>query len=340
MNRYDCLTAWVGARFPGRPLTLAPASADASFRRYFRVSFADGAPSRIVMDAPPDKEDSRPFVHAAGLLAAAGINVPQVLDSDLAQGFLLLTDLGSTTYLDALRADPARAPALYHDAIAALIALQSGAAAATLPPYDRALLLREMRLLPEWYVGQHRKFELGAKDQAVLARAFDTLMDNIVEQPRAFVHRDYHSRNLMVTREDRGEGANPGVLDFQDAVSGPLTYDLVSLLKDAYVELEEERVLDWCIRYWEAARKVSLPVAADFGVFYRDFEWTGLQRHLKILGIFARLNYRDGKDQYLADLPLVLKYARSTCARYTAFTPLLRLLDRIEAVEVRTGHTF
>ena len=337
MDRIEGLRRWVASEFPGQSPTLVPASSDASFRRYFRLIFTDGAPSRIVMDAPPAQEDCAPFVHVAGLLRAAGVNAPDVLAQDLDQGFLLLSDLGSRTYLDELRADPACADRLYRDATACLLRIQCGAAAHSLPAYDRTLLLRELQLLPDWYIAKHQGARLSAAQQADLQAAFEALIANNLAQGTVFVHRDYHSRNLMRCEPADHRGPNPGVLDFQDAVRGPVTYDLVSLLRDAYVEWEEARVLDWCIRYWEAARAAGLPVNADFGEFYRDFEWMGLQRHLKVLGIFARLYHRDGKDAYLADLPRVLRYARRTCERYRVFGPLLRILDGVSGVEARIG---
>jgi aminoglycoside/choline kinase family phosphotransferase len=339
VDRLDSLHRFVKHCFPGGLPVITPASADASFRRYFRLTFDTGTPTCIVMDAPPDKEDCRPFIHAAELLGVAGVNVPRVIAADLEHGFLLLTDLGSQTYLAALRADPGQAEGLYSDAIAALVGMQRGADASVLPPYDRAMLLRELALLPEWYVARHHRFALSDKQRTDLDAAFEALIASNLAQPTVFVHRDYHSRNLMVCPPESGHGANPGVLDFQDAVRGPITYDLVSLLKDAYIEWEEERVLEWTIRYWESARGAGLPVR-EFGEFYRDFEWMGLQRHLKILGIFARLYHRDGKGQYLADLPLVLSHTRKACARYMAFTPLLRLIDAIEKVEQPGGITF
>ena len=350
-ERLARLTAWVRSQFPGREIRLAPASADASFRRYFRASFEDAAlplfAPLIIMDAPPDQEDCRPFIAIAALLGAAGVNVPKVLARDLAQGFLLLTDLGNTTYLsalnaDATRADATRADQLYRDANNALIRFQSHSQPGVLPPYDRALLLREMQLLPDWYIAKHKNFSLDDTQRNTLTQAFEALLANNLGQPQVIVHRDYHSRNLMVCEADgsKGGGNNPGILDFQDAVYGPITYDLASLLKDAYIEWEEERVLDWAIRYWEAARKAGLPVAHQFDDFYRDFEWMGLQRHLKILGIFARLYHRDGKDGYLKDLPLVLRYTTKVCARYGVFAPLLRLLHVIENVKPAAGYTF
>lgn len=340
MDRFALLGRWVAGIFPDARPEIAPASADASFRRYFRLRFENGLPSRIVMDAPPDKEDCRPFIEVAALLGAAAINVPRVLAQDLQQGFLLLTDLGGRTYLDALRQEPQSAETLYGAAIAALVRMQQHAACTTLPHYDRTRLLREMEMLPEWYIARHRGFELSERQRAGLSACFEALLANNLAQARGFVHRDYHSRNLMVCDGAAGQGDNPGVLDFQDAVQGPLTYDLASLLKDAYIEWQEERVLDWSIGYWEAARKAGLPVASDFGLFYRDFEWMGLQRHLKVLGIFARLHHRDGKDQYLADLPLVMRHARKTCERYGALLPLLRILDTVEKADLKTGYTF
>ena len=333
-DRLSALDQWLRSSLPGRAFTLAPASSDASFRRYFRVSFADGAPAQIVMDAPPAQEDCAPFVRVAALLREAGVNAPAVLAQDLAQGFLLLTDLGNTTYLTALSADTGRADALYKDAVIALIRFQLASQPGVLPAYDRTLLLREMQLLPEWYIGTHKGFTLNDAQRNIIAQTFETVLANNLAQPCVYVHRDYHSRNLML------HGDNPGVLDFQDAVYGPITYDLASLFKDAYIEWEEERVLDWVIRYWEAARKASLPVPHTFDDFYRDFEWMGLQRHLKVLGIFARLYHRDGKDGYLKDLPLVLHYVRKVCGRYGVFVGLYRLLHEIEQIETRAGYTF
>jgi len=333
--RLERLTAWVTAQFPGQSPGIAAASADASFRRYFRVTLPDGT-TRIVMDAPPDREDCGPFVAVSALLAEAGIHVPSVLAQDRAQGFLLLTDLGATTYLSALTAADAEAivDPLYGDAIGALVRMQSAARADTLPPYDRALLERELQLFPEWFLARQRQRTLANDEAAVLAGAFERVLASNLAQPQVFVHRDYHSRNLMVSAR------TPGVLDFQDAVRGPITYDLVSLLRDAYIAWPEERQIDWCIRYWEAARKAALPVAADFGDFYRDFEWMGVQRQLKVVGIFARLACRDGKRQYLDDQPLVMRYLHATCRRYNDLAPLAHLLDALEGEQPATGYTF
>ena len=312
--------------------TLRPASADASFRRYFRIDAADGA-SYILMDAPPPQEDVRPFVRVAELFGQTGVSVPQVLAQDAEHGFLLLTDLGSTTYLRQLNADTAHK--LYLDAIDALVLLQAQSQPDMLPEYDRALLLRELQLFPDWYVAKHRGVTLDDKQQASLQKVFDALLANNLAQPQVYVHRDYHSRNLMVL-----DAGNPGILDFQDAVYGPITYDLVSLLRDAYIQWDEELVLDWAIRYWEKARRAGLAVANDIDSFYRDFEFMGLQRHLKVLGIFARLYHRDGKAAYLDDMPLVMEYTRKTAGRYRELAPLIRILDVLENTSAGVGYTF
>lgn len=325
------LAAWVADSLPEPLLDLSPASADASFRRYFRARTATG--SFIVMDAPPSHEDCRPFLHVARLFRAAGANTPEILAENLEEGFLLLSDFGDTTYLMAL--DDASADRLYSDANAALIRIQQASRAGELPEYDRELLLRELNLFPDWYLTRHLDFTLSAEQRTVLERTFDAILANNLAQPRVYVHRDWHSRNLMVTAAD-----NPGVLDFQDAVHGPITYDLASIYKDAYIRWDEERVLDWLVRYWQAARKAGLPARADFGEFYRDFEWMGAQRHIKVLGIFARLCHRDGKDGYLQDMPLVMDYLRKTCARYNGLGDFLRLLDEIENRQAQVGYTF
>jgi aminoglycoside/choline kinase family phosphotransferase len=284
------------------------------------------------MDAPPEHEDCRPFVAVAKLFEGAGAHVPHVFAEDYDNGYLLLADLGSTTYLQALNensADP-----LYRAANDALLKIQLASRPGVLPEYDHALLLRELRLFPDWYVDRHLQRKLDDADSRVLDEIFALILDNNLSQPRVYVHRDYHSRNLMVCEP------NPGILDFQDAVYGPITYDLASLYKDAYVAWSEDRVLDWVVRYWEGARAAGLPVHADFGSFYRDFEWMGVQRHIKVLGIFARLYHRDGKDRYLQDMPLVMRYLRDACARYGELAPLLRLLDRLAPTAPLAGYSF
>ena len=324
--RLEELSAWTAATLRTAAFTLAPASADASFRRYFRITLEapwHGHATLIVMDAPPPMEDCRPFVHVASLLAGAGLHPPEVLAGDSARGFLLLTDLGTRTYLEGL--DAGSAPALYGDATDALIRWQQATRDDALPSYDEALLARELALFPDWYVGKHLGRTLTPAQQQTLARAFRLILDSNLAQPRVFVHRDYHSRNLMLSPP------NLGILDFQDAVVGPITYDLVSLLRDAYVAWDEEQQIDWAVRYWERARKVGLPVGDDFGAFWRDFEWMGAQRQLKVLGIFARLCHRDGKAAYLDDMPRVMRYLRGVCERYRALGPLGTLIDEIQS---------
>ncbi len=326
--RADVLQQWLTTTLRVPLASIAPASADASFRRYFRVALsgpwpaAGTASTLIAMDAPPPKEDCRPYVHVARLLEHAGVHVPRVIASDLAQGYLLMSDLGTKTYASVL--DPESAPRLYGDALDALVLMQRARCEDELPPYDDALLRRELVLFPDWYVARHLGRTLTPTERASLDAVLDLLVVNNLAQPRVFVHRDYHSRNLMVSTP------NPGVLDFQDAVHGPITYDLVSLLRDAYVEWDDEQQLDWAIRYWERGRKVHLPVGADFAAFWRDFEWMGVQRQLKVLGIFARLKARDGKAGYIDDMPLVMRYLRRACARYREFDPLTALLDTLE----------
>ncbi|HEY8119084.1 MAG TPA: phosphotransferase [Methylophilaceae bacterium] len=334
MIRQQQLSDWLNKVLAGAEFSLAPASADASFRRYFRVILHDR--TLIAMDAPPPQENCAPFVQASEVLAKAGLNVPHVLEQDIEQGFLLLTDLGDTTYLAALNDGSGEYnPAdLYRDACTALVKMQLASRQGVFPDYDEALLMREMQLFPDWYVAKHLGIELDNVQRQALQNTFDLLCRNILGQAQVYVHRDYHSRNLMVC------DVNPGILDFQDAVYGAITYDLVSLLKDAYVYWEEDQVLDWAARYWQAAKKAHLPVPADFAEFYRDFEWMGAQRHLKVLGIFARLYHRDGKDGYLKDMPLVMAHLRKVCGRYVELVPLLRLLNELEKRQPTVGYTF
>jgi N-acetylmuramate 1-kinase len=319
--RRAALERWLEQQFSGSQFTLAPASEDASFRRYFRTAFDDGR-SFVAMDAPPANEDCRAFVHVAQLLAAAGVHVPRIHAQDLAQGFLLLSDLGTTTYLQAL--DERTAPRLFSDATDALVRWQTASRPDQLPAYDEALLRRELDLFADWYVARHLGISLSDAQRNVLEDASRGLVASALAQPRVYVHRDYMPRNLMVCEP------NPGVLDFQDAVFGPITYDIACLMRDAFISWEEEQILDWTVRYWEKARRPPLPVDQDFGSFWRAFEWMGLQRHLKVLGIFARINYRDGKPKYLADTPRFLKYARDACGRYRELAPLARLLDQLQ----------
>ena len=335
--RVQQLTEWLSALPADLGIetpSLSVASADASFRRYFRVQA--GESHLIVMDAPPSHEDCKPFIHVAELFGRA-VNVPKILAQDLAQGFLLLSDLGNTTFLAALEQDNSQANVLYKDALNALVRLQKSSTTNELPLYDRERLLNEMLLFPQWYLGVHKNFTLDDKQAAQLTQVFNVLLENNLAQAQVWVHRDYHSRNLMQVGTD-----NPGILDFQDALYGPITYDLVSLLRDAYIEWPEAQQIDWLVRYWEVARKEGLNVPTAFDAFYKDFEYMGLQRHLKVLGIFARLYHRDGKSGYLKDLPLVLKYTRQVAARYREFAPLLHLLDAVEqdGEKTQVGYTF
>ena len=319
------------------PDTVRLASADASFRRYFRVDTTiAAAPTRIVMDAPPDKENSDPFVQVAQLMAEAGVTAPKVLEWDRLNGFLLLDDLGRETMLDVI--DPAKPDAsrpLYDQAIDALIRWQLASKPGVLPPYDRALLERELALFPEWYIGRHRGVAIEGKLKERLERSFKLIVESNLSSPSVYVHRDFMPRNLMI-----GNGATLGVLDFQDAVYGPISYDIASLMRDAFLSWDEEFVLDVTVRFWVAARKAGLPVDPDFGAFYRAVEWMGLQRHLKVAGIFARLTLRDGKPRYLADTPRFIAYIRTTASRYMELTPLLRVIDEVEGSTAVTGFAY
>ena len=339
MPRTKLLRDWLDQHFsqhhPDSTYTLEPASADASFRRYFRVTHPDGR-TQIVMDAPPEHEDCRPFLKVAKLFHEAGVHVPEVHAEDLALGFLLLSDLGHTTYLNVL--NESTAPTLYRHANAALVDLQRASRPGVLPEYDRELLTRELNLFPDWYIARHLGLTLDTAQETTLRAVFEKILANNLAQPQVYVHRDYHSRNLMVSGDDYP--ANPGILDFQDAVYGPITYDLASLYRDAYIQWEEEQELDFVIRYWEMARQAGLPVHADFHDFYRDYEWMGAQRQIKVLGIFARLYHRDGKDGYLKDMPRVMSYLRKTCERYLELRPLARLLDQLESKPAEVAYTF
>ncbi len=324
--RLASLTAWLESRAPEHGLILSslrPASVDASARRYFRIDSADS--SLIAMDAPPHTEDSRPYIHVAQLMRDAGLNVPEVIESNLAQGFLLLTDLGDTTYLSAL--GEANASQLFRDALDALIRWQLATRVQALPSYDEALLRRELALFPDWYIARHLQRALTAAQAETLEQMSSLLVAANLAQPTVFVHRDFMPRNLMVSSR------NPGVLDFQDAVIGPITYDVVSLFRDAFISWDDERVLEWSRGYWDRARRAGLPVQSDFAQFWRDFEWMGVQRHLKVLGIFARIRYRDGKPQYLEDAPRFIRYVRTVAQGYDELAPLARLFDELSLVQ-------
>ncbi len=357
--QFQAWLAGVQTRFALRPESLRLASADASFRRYLRIDTEGGAhgDSLITMDAPPDKENSAPFVQVAQLLHDAGIRAPEVLDWHQAHGFLLLNDLGARTMMQVI--DPAAPPPLdlYLQAVDTLITWQKASRVGVLPPYDHALLRRELELFPQWYIAQHRQVALDDAQRKVLDAAFETIITENLAWPSVYVHRDFMPRNLMAPtlvaartalppegalarlgRPGAGEmapknGSFLGVLDFQDAVYGPITYDIASLVRDAFLSWDEDFCLDVVVRYWQRARQAGLPVGDDFGVFYRAVEWMGLQRHLKIAGIFARLSLRDGKPHYLADTPRFIGYIRATCARYRELKPLLRLIDKLEGIE-------
>jgi aminoglycoside/choline kinase family phosphotransferase len=316
MSRINALRDWVQTVCNLSSSELSPASSDASFRRYYRVAVADG--TRIVMDAPPPQEDCRPFVAVDGLLRGAGLHAPRIDAMDLDRGFLLLEDLGDQTYLQAMATQPA--DPLYRAALAELCRLQAIDAADRVPAYDAVRLRQEIELFPTWYLDRHLGRPLDDAQAVVWRRCTAVLIEGCLAQGQVLVHRDYHSRNLMAC--DSG----PGILDFQDAVLGPVTYDVVSLLRDAYVSFDEAQQIDWLVRWWETARARGLPVPPDFGALYRDFEWMGVQRQLKVLGIFARLHHRDGKPAYLASLPRVLDYAQRACERYAELRPLSRLL--------------
>ena len=301
---------------------VVPASADASFRRYFRTTDKNTSKTYVVMDAPPEKEDCAPFIRVTKLLRTAGVNAPEIIEQDLEQGFLLLTDLGDQPYLDHL--NEKHAETLYSDAVSSLIHMQNIKAEAMdeLPLYDGQRLLDEMALFEEWYLNRHLDVQLNDEQKIKLAATYDLLIQNALEQPQTFVHRDYHSRNLMLTQKD-----NPGIIDYQDAVVGPCTYDLVSLFKDCYIEWPREKIEQWLEDY---AFKSGLAHEPNFETaqFIKWFDLMGVQRHLKVLGIFARLNYRDGKQQYLNDLPLTLKYVVDACDRYEELKPLQQLLEQ------------
>jgi aminoglycoside/choline kinase family phosphotransferase len=327
--RFEALRHWVGRVLGTAHGDIRPASSDASFRRYFRVT-RDGE-SFIVMDAPPEKEDSRPYVAIATRFHALGLNVPRILEQDLARGFLLLSDLGERLYLPQL--GEATVERLYGDALGALIVLQTGTytenAAGFLPDYDEALLLREMELFRDWYLGRHLGLALNRSQGRALEEAFEALIRSARAQPQVWVHRDYHSRNLLVTGEN-----NPGIVDFQDAVLGPVTYDLVSLLRDCYIAWPRARVEDWAKGYHALALQSGIPVGEDDALFLKWFDLMGVQRHLKASGIFARLYHRDGKPGYLPDIPRTLGYVFEVAARHPEIEPLVALLHELRIPEV------
>jgi aminoglycoside/choline kinase family phosphotransferase len=314
-ERMSRLENWLDSITAHKLTDIRPASADASFRRYFRVTDSNTGKTLIVMDAPPEKEDCEPFIHITRLLRSVNVNAPDIITMDLEQGFLLMDDLGNRQYLDHL--DESSSNDLYSDALMALVNMQR--IQDHLPPYDKQRLRDEMGLFEPWYLNRHLGIRLDDQQKSVLDSIYDLLIESALEQPQVFVHRDYHSRNLMLVDEN-----NPGVIDYQDAVIGPVTYDLVSLFKDCYIEWPRNKVEHWLDQYLQLT-PIELPV--DRIQFIRWFDLMGVQRHLKVLGIFARLNYRDGKSQYLDDLPLTLKYVVDACNQYQELKPLLNLLE-------------
>lgn len=339
MPRTDQLSHWLTPHLGDQPFTLVSASADASFRRYFRATTADGH-THIIMDAPPAHEDCRPWLAIRQQLADAGLPVPEVHAADVEQGFILMNDLGDLNMKAVLIADPAPSRsdthALYIDAIGVLLAMQQRLDACALPPYSHELLMREMRLFPEWYLDRHLGKPLDDVARARLEAVFETIAAVNLAEAQVFVHRDYQIRNMMLPPH----GPRPVLIDFQDAVRGPISYDILSLLKDAYVTQPEEFLLDLLIRYWDGARKLKLPVPADFAEFQRQFDFIGVQRHLKILGIFSRLGHRDGKLRYLDELPRILDWLWPICHRYAALAPLLKLLEDTHPDHLRHGYSF
>jgi len=319
-KREQALTQWLTKRIGLRDIRVEPASDDASFRRYFRITLADGN-TRIAMDAPPEQEDCGPFLRIAEQLGEVGLHVPMIHAADPQQGFILLEDLGTVHYLD--RLNDATADRLYGDALAALAVIQSVGPRERLPPYDEALLRREMALFPDWLLGRHLGLSLNDTERTMLEGCFDLLVASALEQPRVCVHRDYHSRNLLVSASP-----SPGILDFQDAVAGPVTYDLVSLLKDCYIAWPTPRVQAWAMGYFELAVQSGVLQPQHEGQFLRWFDLMGVQRHLKASGIFARLNNRDGKPGYLADIPRTLDYIVEVAGRYPDLAGLGQLIEQ------------
>ena len=333
-ERIEQITEWLCAELHFNPVRLEPASNDASFRRYFRAWRADGA-TRVVMDAPPDKEPIEPFLRVAALLAGSGVHVPQVDAAEPRRGFVLLEDLGSVLYLTRLRAGD-DAQALYADALQALLQMQVALpGAASLDPYDRAALEREMALMPEWFCARHLQLLLEPEERALLSQTFELLTREALAQPRVFVHRDYHSRNLLLVDQ-----RNPGIVDFQDALYGPVTYDLVSLLKDCYIDWPREVVTRWVSSYRARLAAAGGPAGASEQQFLRWFDFIGLQRHIKVLGIFARLWWRDGKSGYLQDLPRTLHYVRDAAGHYAELSAFAAWLERrvVPALPAANAH--
>lgn len=340
-ERLTALQQWLSDLPPAldlKPESMTPASSDASFRRYFRVN--SGTRTLIVMDAPPPQENCAPFVDVTDRLAQATVTVPQIMACDLEQGFMLLTDLGRDTYYDRIQKglQDSELQSFYRQALAMLVKIQQ-ARHEGLAAFDSARLTQELQLFPQWFVQKHHNANLTTNENEQLQTIFGLLAERMASEPKVLVHRDFHSPNLMVC-DTNTDLVNPGVLDYQDALAGPISYDIASLVFDARTTWEEPQQLDWAIRYWEKARSAGLPVPSDFAEFHQQYEWASLQRNLRILGVFARLNLRDGKAHYLAHMPRVLQYVRQVAGRYQPFVPIVRLLDRLEGVEAEVKLTF
>lgn len=344
-QRCDAFVQWLNSvqhAFELQIATLRPASADASFRRYFRIDSKQIAyPTRIIMDAPPEKENSRPFVHVCQLMQQAGINVPQILDWNEEHGFMLLSDLGHKTVLQTIQEHPNNsglANKLMQQTIPILVDWQLASTPGKLPEFDEAFMRRDLQLFSDWYIDKYRRICLTEEQKQVLHESENLIVQRCLASPKVYIHRDYMPRNLMVSPATANGESKLGVIDFQDALYGPITYDIASLMRDAFYSWDEEIVLDITIRYWQAARAAGLPVESDFSTFWVNVEWMGLQRHLKILGNFARLTLRDGKPKYLADTPRFLDYIRQTCSRYRELFPLFKLINQIENTPLQTAY--
>ena len=330
-SRHELINKWLHLVLEGHDFTLTDLAADAGARRYFRITDLNEA-SLVLMDAPIAHNNVRQFTFIADLLASNGINVPNIVHANFEDGLLLLSDLGDETYLKSLKQENANQ--LFDNATTALVKIQTIQDVRLLGKYDATLMDQELALFNDWYIEKQLNIQLNGNTQDSLQNILKLITERCVSQPSVLVHRDFMPRNLMVCNN------NPGILDFQDAAIGPITYDVVSLFKDAFISWDEEEIIDWTIRYWEKARKVSLPVPSDFGEFYEDLEWMGLQRHLKVLGIFSRLKHRDGKSHYISDEPRFLTYIRDVAQRYGALKPLLKILDQLEGKPQKVGHTF
>ena len=330
-SRYSRMRDWLIRDLDLADIKIVPLAADAGLRRYFRIS-PENRPTYVLMDAPTEHNDIKQFKYVAELIQSSGINSPEIISENAAEGFLILSDFGDTTYLKAL--DTNTADRLFDEAMDALVKWQVASNPTALPEYTEKILLSELNLFRDWYLAKHKGLILQDNKLTALNNVFQEIVARNRSENFVFVHRDFMPRNLMVAEN------NPGVLDFQDALYGPISYDVISLFKDAFISWEEERVLDWIIKYWEKAKKASLPVPHDFGVFYEQVEWMGVQRHLKVLGIFARLKYRDGKSSYISDTPRFVSYILSMARRYQQLKPLVSVLEQVENSPSTAGFTF